>query len=58
MAEGLLCGQIARLMGFAIIVDQSSDAGSEDHDMEVDQKADRNIQQTNVEEQLSVVNRV
>ena len=41
-----------------MVVDQSSDAASEDHKLEVDQQADTDIQQTKVREQLSVINRV
>jgi hypothetical protein len=41
-----------------MVVDQSSDAASEDYKLEVDQQADTDIQQTKVREQLSVINRV
>jgi hypothetical protein len=46
------------VQGLTIVVDQSPDAASEDHDMEVDQEADTDVQQTKVGEQLSVINRV
>jgi hypothetical protein len=39
-----------------IIIDHPPDAVAKDHDVEVDQQADTNIQQTKVREQLRVVN--
>jgi hypothetical protein len=41
-----------------VVVDHPLDAVSKNHDMKVDQQSDGNIQQAEVGEQLSIINRM